>query len=248
MMSIELAAALADRYRTKTRMATPAAAQSLDRAGAFATQAAVAEAIGVGVGGWKVAMPDGVSTAAPMFDDVILAGGARWRLPEGGAIVEIELGVRLTRDLPPRPGQPYTREEIGAAVGNAMVGVELIASRFDDMPPPKHANAWLADNMGNAAYVTGDEKPLSSIGDPATLRCRYWADGELKQDFVGGHPAGDPLMWILSWANAQEDRLGGLKAGQVVTTGSLTIPALFEKPTRIEAELDRIGRVSVELA
>jgi 2-keto-4-pentenoate hydratase len=246
-MSIQLGAALADCYRTKSRIATPAAAQALDRQGAFAAQAAVAQALGVRAGGWKVAMPDGVSTAAPMFDDVILAGGLRWPLPEGGAIVEIELGVRLTRDLPPRPGQPYTREEIGAAVGNAMVGVELIASRYDDMPPPKHANAWLADNMGNAAYVTGDEKPLSAIGDPATLRCRYWANGELKQDFVGGHPAGDPLLWILHWANAQEDQLGGLKAGQVVTTGSLTVPVLFDQPTRIEAELDRIGRVTVDL-
>ncbi|GGH30732.1 hydratase [Alsobacter metallidurans] len=245
-MTKDIADALLDSYRTKAPIAS-GSLPSINRQDAFATQAAVAQGLGVQVGGWKVAMPDATSTAAPMFSDVLLGNGARYALPPGGAVVEIELGVILTKDLPPRPGQPYTREEIGAAIGDALVGVEMVASRYLEMPPEAEPNRWLADNMGNGAYISGDAKPLAVIGDPATLVCRYWANGELQHEKTGGHPAGDPIGWLVNWANAQEDTLGGLKAGQLVTTGSISPPKRFTAPTRIEAELDRIGRVVVEL-
>ena len=244
-MAEDVVATLLGCYRSKSRVPS-ASVGPLSRSQGFKAQARIARELGVAAGGWKVALPNGVSTAAPMFSDVILPNDARYPLAQG-PIVEVELGVRLAKDLPPRAGQPYTREEGGAASGDALVGVELIGSRYEEMPPAVDPNVWLADNMGNAAYVVGDAKPLAAIGDPATLRCRYWADGELKHDVVGGHPAGDPSEWLVLWANAQDDALGGLKAGQVITTGSLIVPARFDRPTRIEAELDRIGRVTVDL-
>jgi 2-keto-4-pentenoate hydratase len=80
------------------------------------------------------------------------------------------------------------------------------------------------------------------------LRMRLWIDGALVGDHPGVHPDGDPLTGVAAWASAQADRLGGLKAGQVLTTGSLNRPAPVSGAARIEAELEGLGRVGLQIA
>lgn len=222
--------------------------ESPDRRVGYATQQAVAAALGESVAGWKVGMlADGTPMAAPMFAGDIRASGATWKLPPYGAlVVEVEVALRLARDLPVRPGKLYARGEVAAAVGEVLVGVELLASRFagDGFPPfPLH----LADNLGNAGYVVGEATRDFAALDLARLRCRYALDGMQAHDAVGGHPQGDPWLPVLACLNEGLLPLGGFRAGQVITTGSLIKPARVDAPVRVSATLDGVGSVALTL-
>jgi 2-keto-4-pentenoate hydratase len=243
----QLATALVAATRAHRRIAVDATASALALEDAMDVQARVAGALGAKAGGWKVAVIDGTPRYAPMFASNIKASGSTWSIPQEGFLVEIELALRLARDVPARPGKPYSREEIVDAVSDLVVGIELIASRFEKSPGAAPFPAWLADNMGNAAYIYGDAVPYRSVADAGALRCRYWADGVEKHDRIGGHPQNDPIMPILLNANAQTDQLGGFKAGQLVTTGSLTVPAVFDSPARLKATIDGVGSVEAVL-
>jgi 2-keto-4-pentenoate hydratase len=49
----------------------------------------------------------------------------------------------------------------------------------------------------------------------------------------------------VAWANAQCDRLGGLKAGHLVTTGSLTPPRPVDEPCAVRAMVHGVGEVAL---
>lgn len=215
-----------------------------DFASAMQAQREVAAALGERVAGWKVGFsPDGLPVAGPLYASVVQPSPATRPLASRGFIVEIELAFRLARDLPPRE---YTRDEILDAVGEALIGVELIRGRFGE-PPSAPFPAFLADNLGNAGYVTGEATRDFRRLDLKCLRCRFEVDGALVQEQAGGHPQGDPVEPMRAYASRPIDALGGLKAGQVITTGTLTKPLTLDRAARIEASLEGIGRVSLAL-
>ena len=206
---------------------------------AMEVQAAVAAALGAEVAGWKVGYtPDGTPFAAPLYAGYMETSGACLPLRQGGVWgVEPEIAVRLGRDLPPRPGQPYSRAEIMDAIAAVLAGIEIVGSRIIDhgaAPFPVR----IADNFMNAAYVAGAELADWRHLDLTALRATLSLGGKVAHDAVGGHPNGDPLKPLQDYANAQCDRLGGLKAGQIVTTGSLCglvpVPGAVETVAAIE--------------
>jgi len=231
----------ARRERTEVP-ADPAPASVAD---CYAISAEVAGALRETIGGWKVgATPQGEPAAAPMYKLGFIDSGSRFQMKAGRPMIpEIEIAVRLARSLP-ASGAPYAREAILDAAGELLLGIELIERRI-----PKGApfTLNLADDLGNIGYVVGPALKDFKHLDLARLRCRYWIAGELKTDRAGGHAKGDPLIPMVDWANAQRDRLGGMKAGQIVTLGSLTPMIEVHEPCMIEAELEGFGRVSVEL-
>ena len=216
-----------------------------DFAEAMAIQAASVALAGEAAGGWKVGFAaDGAPMGGIMFASKMVASGAAWPMPSGGAVlIEVEIAVRLGRDLPHRPGNPYSRAEVEAAVSHVVAGIELLRSRMAEQPPPAFA-AWLADRLGNLGYVTGAEIAFDPAMDLSALQCRMWVDGALAHDKLGGHPQNDPLAPLVAYANHG----GGFRAGQVVTTGSLIVPLRCEKPCLIEAEIAGIGKVALRLA
>ena len=215
---------------------------------AMAVQAQTVAALGEKIGGWKVGITgDGVSMAAPMFADAIVASGHSWPLTAAGPILaEVEIAVRLRQDLPPRRGKPYVREEIVAAISHVLPGIELIQSRLSTgMASP--FPLWLADRLGNAGYVCGKQRADFAALDLGALRCQLSVDGRNVHDKAGGHPQNDPLTPILVWANAQNDSTGGLRAGQIITTGSLIVPLRCTRSVHLVAEIEGLGRVEVQI-
>jgi 2-keto-4-pentenoate hydratase len=234
-------------HKSGHRVPVDAEARALAREGAATVQALVAKGTGDHPTGWKVAVIDGTPAYAPMMESVIKGSGASFTLCEEGFLVEIEVAARLKSDLTPRPGKPYSRDEVIAAISEWVVGIELIGSRYQKSPGDAPFPAWLADSMGNAAYIHGASAAASSLGDLSTLRVRWWLDGEQKHDKVGGHPQNDPILPILLNANAPADEFGGFKAGHLITTGSLTVPLVVDHASRIKAEIDGIGTVECQL-
>jgi 2-keto-4-pentenoate hydratase len=222
-----------------------AALTPTDAAAAMRVQADVARRLGAQVGGWKVGFsPDGVPFAGPLYQAGIVPSPATRPLAAGDhAIVEVELAFRLARDLPSRE---TSRDGIVAAIDSALVGIELIRGRLGE-PPAVPFLAFLADNAGNDGYVTGGATRDFRNLDLTRLRCRLSVGGELVHDKVGGHPQGDPIEPIRAWLARGDDTLGGLRAGQVVTTGSFTTPIRAEHAARFEASMDGIGEVRLDL-
>ena len=235
-------------HRTLQQAAPMPELEPADIAAAYATQVAVAQALGASISGWKAGMrPDGTAMAAPLYASLMRGNGATWTLPGVGnpLVCEVEVAFRLNRDLPPR-ATAYSRSDIAAAVAEVVVGIELVRGRFGGpSAPPFHT--LLADNVVNAGYIVGEARKGLGTLDVTRLRCRYALDGKPVHDAVGGHPQDDPFAPIMACANAGNLPFGGLRAGQLITTGTLVPPFKLTEPVVVTAELEDIGSVTLRM-
>ncbi|SED34869.1 2-keto-4-pentenoate hydratase [Rhizobiales bacterium GAS188] len=243
-----LARALIDARRQGKLAAFSAALVPADVAEAMAVQREVAQAVGASVAGWKVGYtPEGIPVAGPLYASLMHRGGARVRVgPSHKSGIEVEIALRLGKDLPPRPGRPYGRSEILDAAAALLIGVEIVEARFPDPPKPPFLTL-LADNISNGGYVSGPDVTDFRGLDLSHLRCSLSVDGRIIHDSVGGHAKGDPLAPALDYANQPCDLLGGLKAGQVVTTGTLSGCPFIEGACKVAAEIEGLGKVEFEI-
>ena len=215
---------------------------------AYPISAAVKKALGESVGGWKVGHDPQTKApmGAPMFKSGFIESGATFRLQPGRLMIpEVEIAARLAHDLPKRTGKKYTRDEILDATAELLLGIELIERRIPRKDAPFALN--LADDLGNIGYVLGPVVKDFRKLDLAGLRCKFWMGSELVNDRVGGHSKGDPLVPMIDWANGQCDQLGGMKAEQVITLGSLTPMKAMQTPMLLRAELEGFGGISVSV-
>lgn len=223
-----------------------------DLGAAYEIQDRVAAARGP-IGGWKVGRNpvDEIDTCAPLLKFRILAGGG---IPAPhtlmGTGLEIEFAFRVGTDLP-RRAQPYAIEEVRAAVDGFVPLVELVGGRFAERESLSVAEQ-LADGFG-AAVITGERVALWQELDFRGLRAELWIDGARAQVARGCHPAGDPLILVTWLANhlAARPAAGGLRRGQIVTTGGLAGVTSVVGGERVEARYvaadDReIARVDFE--
>jgi 2-keto-4-pentenoate hydratase len=228
---------LAGRGTLSSSLAAP-----VNHASAMQIQAWVQQRLARPVGGWKVAIgPQQLPVAAPLLD--IYPDSTDIALHDN-CFVEVELAVRLRKDIPRRETGSYGRSDILDSVDGVFLGIEVIGGRFDDVAHVPFLS-FLADNLGNKSYVIGASVPLSALDDINGLDCQVTLDTEPLHHAPASHPAGDPLIPLLAYANAQSDLLGGLKAGQLVTTGSLCGLLPVRAPGLLEARIARLGQISV---
>jgi 2-keto-4-pentenoate hydratase len=239
--------ALIAAHRNKTLIPASQAPVLADLAAGFEVQSRVARGLGATIAGWKVPRaPDGTRVAAPFYKANCVPSGSPWPMRTGGLIFEIELAFELERDLPPRPGKPYSREEVIGAIGDCLIGIEMVGSRIDN-PDGLPFATLLGDNHGCAGYVTGSRVADWRKIDFRKLRCVAKIGGETVFDKVDSHPQKDPLLSLVEYAGVQADRLGGLRAGQIVTTGSMSGVTKVDKPCLVEGEISEIGNVEVRI-
>lgn len=242
-----LAGSLAEAHRSAALLAHENYAVPASTVEAMAAQARVAALLDDRIAGWKVALrPDGEAVAAPIHERFLHRSGAPWRVAlHQGCGAEVEICIRLARDLPKR-AEPYAREDILDAVAEMFVGLEWVESRFRDREAAPFP-LQLADNMNHGGYVCGAPAAQWRGLDLPKLRCSAWIDGREVHNAVGGHGNGDPMAPLVGFANVQNDGFGGLKAGQIVTTGSLTPLLVMTGAGRLEGEVEGLGRISVDL-
>jgi 2-keto-4-pentenoate hydratase len=217
----------------------------LSPASAMHVQALVQERLARPVGGWKVAIgPQQLPVAAPLLD--LYPDSSEISLSRN-CTIEVELAVHLRKDLPRRETGSYERSDILDSIENVVLGIEVIGGRFDSAANVPFLS-FLADNLGNRAYIVGDSVPLSALNEVNGLDCHVTLAGQPLHQAAASHPAGDPLLPLLAYANAQSDHLGGLKAGQVVTTGSLCGVLPVRAAGLLEARVSQVGQVSVRFS
>jgi 2-keto-4-pentenoate hydratase len=196
---------------------------------------------GMPIDGWKVAIgPEKKPIAAPLVE--ILKSTADMRLFPN-CFIEVEVAISLNKNLPIRDAL-YTRSEILEAIDYAFLGIEVIGGRYED-PKGVPFLAFLADHLGNRAFITGDQLPITTVDLLAGLSCSVSFEGSTIFSGTASHPAQDPLAPLLAYANHQNDYVGGLKAGQIVTTGSLCGVLPINSAGIVKANLGTLGQVAI---
>ncbi|TGD97346.1 2-keto-4-pentenoate hydratase [Methylobacterium nonmethylotrophicum] len=245
------AAALLDARRTGSRLAAlPEGARPETEPEAYAVQDAVARVLGP-VAGWKVGAPS--ATAAParaaLHAETIFASEAgTCTLPASlfhviGA--EAEIAYRFGRDLPPEAG-PYDRDAVLAAVAAMHPAIEIADTRFATFGAVD-AHSQRADQQNHGVLVLGPGLAEWRGLDPVAQPVRLTIDGTVLHDKTGGNSAVDPVRLLVWLANEGARSLGGIKAGQVVTTGSCTGTDFVTAPTRMVAEFPGLGSVALAI-
>jgi len=214
---------------------------------AYAIQDHVSAALGR-VTAWKVGQggPAGPITIAPIYADKVHDTGVVLDAAKlHGAALEIEFAFKMAADLPARP-QPYSYDEVLAAIEGFCPCIEVLGSRFKDRTGFS-ASENLADGNANGALVTAG--PLADWKglDFATQKVELAIDGKVVQTAVGTHPAGDPVKLVVWTANHLAARTGGLRHGDVVTTGSLDGATPIGPGSTGVATYGAFGRVEVAL-
>jgi 2-keto-4-pentenoate hydratase len=215
---------------------------------AHAVQAAVGRAAGLPQAGWKVGIAaDGTAIAGLMPGPWLEPGGVYEGAAGAELRVEIEIALRLSRDVPLRPGQPWSRAELVACCDKAFLGIEIIESRLADWADKVAFPLWLADALGHGGYLLGPEIAMATLDDPAGLGCFVALDGVTLYDQPAVHGNGDPMVPFLAWANREGEDPGPLKAGQIVTTGSLCGGVLAPGRGEVVARLSPLAAVALTL-
>lgn len=196
---------------------------------AYAVNGLVADRLGWEPLGWKIAgttedVRRKLNLDAPIYGRTFqrFAGQSPMRLRRDellDPLVECEFFVTLAKDLPPRR-ESWGMADIIDAVGSAHAGIEVAECRFPSAALPP-LPAILADGSASGRYVFGSAMPhwrdgLAKV--PVTLE----VDGVVRRRGTGADVMGDPLRPLL-WLAEERRRWGdGLRAGETVSTGSMT--------------------------
>jgi 2-keto-4-pentenoate hydratase len=244
-MSTAVEFLLAARHSGRRLTALPDEARPRTVGAAYAIQDAVASKLGA-IGGWKVGAKSASAepTCAPLPATLILQSPQRFaagRFAHNG--VEAELAFTLSHDLPPRP-QPYCVADLETSVATVHPAIEIVDSRFVDLGAVD-ALSVLADFQSNGALVVGNGVALPHAFESSTQGVALDIDGVRVVESRGSNPAGDVLS-LLAWlANHAAARNGGLRRGDLVTTGSWTGMRFVASGTRVEAAFAGIGGVDI---
>ena len=228
--------------------ALPDGAQPASETEAYTIQDMVARRLGPIVG-WKVgsATLDSEPFRAPIHEATLRIEDPR--LPAGlfhVIGVEAEIVYRFARDLPPR-ATPYARDEVLAAVGSMHPAVEMVDTRFSAFGSVD-ALSQRADQQNHGALSVGPALQNWSLVDPVRQPVRLTINGTVRFDGIGENSAVDPVRLLVWMANHGTHALGGLRAGQVVTTGSCTGTIFVEPGTHIAAAFPGLGAIEIEIS
>jgi 2-keto-4-pentenoate hydratase len=219
--------------------------QSLEDA--YAIQDRIAAAFG-DTGGWKIGAPspDATPMYAPMPAGWITSSGStlmgnRWRFRG----LEAEIAFLVGRDLPPRTGaEPYTRDEVIAAMASCHPVIELLEPAFED-PFKVSRMSMIADLQMHGGFVYGAAIPNWQSIDFTKENVMLAVDALVRVERTGSNTSGD-LLRLLPWlANEGAARTGGLRKGQWITTGSWTGYTLASPGSTVEVNFSTAGRVDL---
>jgi 2-keto-4-pentenoate hydratase len=209
---------------------------------------------------WKAGADsrDSLPTAAPIVPALVFDNGATLASADFPVrIVEAELAFRFGTDLPPR-AEPYSTDEVLAAVSTMHVAIEVVTPRIADYAVAT-SMAKLADHQINGAFVLGDGIEGWRKRDLRIQKATLAFDGKVQQSVEGSHALGNPAV-LLPWFVAHLGRLPtwnvdgeagsprGVKAGDVVTTGSWTTVVEAKAKQKVEVIFEGIGSASLTFA
>jgi 2-oxo-3-hexenedioate decarboxylase/2-keto-4-pentenoate hydratase len=158
--------------------------------------------------------------------------------------VECEIAVRLARDLEPSQA-PFTAKCVAQAIEAYLPAIEIVDDRYVDWPS-MGAPTLVADDFFAAGCVLGTPVARDAAPDLLDVLGRAIVNGVEIGRGTGADVLGHPhnaLAWL---ANHLATDGKGLRAGQIVLTGSLVKTAWLNAGDEVTMELEGLGRVNVD--
>ena len=151
---------------------------------------------------------------------------------------ENELCLRLGKDL----SGVITMDEARAAIDAVYPSLEIIETRGDLTAQLALA---LADNAQQKSVILG--APTKFPAHPETVEVRVTINGQTAATGTGDAVLGNPLNSLI-WLSAKLAEYGrGLKAGEIVMSGSFTRQFPIKPGDTIRAEFSGIGTVETSM-
>jgi 2-keto-4-pentenoate hydratase len=170
--------------------------------------------------------------------------GASARRSDFGRLgLEFEIAVRIQSDVAVT-GKPFTAATIAPHIGGVCAGIELVDDRSADYGS-LDVRSLVADNSWNGGIVLSEF--ASKWPDLENVVGRAAKDGAGIGEGHGrdilGHPF-NSAAWLATQLNSRGE---GLKAGQVVMTGSVMKTVFPEAEASYRFDLEGIGVVDVHV-
>jgi len=229
---------------------TEAEIADLDRA--YALQAEQLPIAGVEIGGAKLGATNDQAQALMdlpepffgwIFKPFISANGAEVALfPAHTYKIESEFAVTLGKALPAR-NEPYRREEIERAITSVSPSFEVVGLRIEGSMEGA-GRRIIADGAGNAGVVLGAPVSDWSKPDLDAQKIALRVNGDLITEGGTSATSWSDLVEAVSWAANHRGAAGvGLKAGDIVMTGTLTGAAAIAPGDVVSADFGDFGSV-----
>ncbi len=217
---------------------------------ALSIQQRVQALLGSTTGGWKCSLPTverPLSYAAIFASSIARSSPCRARARAGIARIEPEIAFVLGRDLSPG-ARPYREDEVRAAISETRLVLEILGSRYADAAAVTFPEL-LADQVSNEGLFVGPvlEHAFSHPLEAFPIAVDRPAGPLHRRD--GRHPDGHPLRPLFWLANhlATRNPVGGLRAGQIVTTGSYAGALEVPVGMPLRVGFGGLGEIAVEL-
>ena len=208
--------------------------------------------------GWKIgltsrAMQAALSIDVPdsgvLLDDMAFANGAT--IPAGRFIqprIEAEIAFIMGDGL----SGEASREAVLDATQAVAPAIEILDTRIVRADPETGAVRkvfdTIADNAANAGIVLGEERHAPDAFDLRWVGAIVSADGTVEETGLGAGVLDDPVEGVV-WLVRRLAQYGrGLKAGEIVLSGSFIRPIECPSGTAIAADYGAFGRVELAFA
>lgn len=158
---------------------------------------------------------------------------------------EVEIAVRLSRDLDPADA-PFSAADIAAATAAVLPAIEIVGSvwrPFNKAP----CLELVADNAVHGHWVRGAELADWSGVDLAEGPVTLMLGGDRQAAGKGANVDGGPFGSTAWLANNLAGQGRGLKAGDYVTTGTVTPLVPIGDEREITADFGPLGSVRLIL-
>jgi len=158
---------------------------------------------------------------------------------------EPEIAIRIGQDLDPSRA-PFDAAMIIAAADSVLPAIEIIATQFTPWMQAGAPNL-VSDNAAFGHWIMGapvsDWSRLDLLDATVTLT----VNGSVAATGKGRNVDGGAFAACAWLANALAGRGQGLKAGDYVTTGSVTPPVAAAAGQAIVADFGELGRVELAM-
>jgi len=156
--------------------------------------------------------------------------------------VECEIAVRLSRDLAPGEA-PFTAEWVAEAIEAYLPAIEIVDDRYAQWET-LGAPTLVADDFFAAGCVLGEAVPRSAAPDLLKVIGRATVNGKEAGQGTGADVLGHPHIALAWLANHLAASGKGLRAGEIVLTGSLVKTLWLDAGDRVVMELQGLGNVA----
>lgn len=229
---------------------------------AYAVQAAyvaLKQAAGVARIGWKIGLTSKAMQAALGIDipdsgvllaDMAFANGSEIR--KGRFIaprIEAEIAFVMGGDL---SGEDVTEADVIAATDHVLPSLEILDTRILRADPatgtPRNIFDTISDNAANAGIVTGGAPARPQDIDLRRVGAIVARNGEVEETGLGAGVLGDPTRGIVWLARRLAAHGMGVKAGEILLSGSFIRPIECPPGTHVHADFGDFGVVETRFA